>query len=100
MFTIQIGIETKTDGEVTIFSAIDWNSTTHFLNVQVDAGNDYLDMGTSQLLSVPYALSASSVSDLKKLNILGPSDQPADSALFEVRNKDGNIVFAVYIMRA
>ena len=96
LFAIQIGTETKINGDALEFSAIDWNSTTHFLNVQVDAGNDYVDMGTSQLLSVPYALSASSVSDLKKLNILGPSDQPADSALFEVKNKDGNIVFAVY----
>jgi len=96
LFTIQIGTETKTNGDALEFSAINWNSTTHFLNVQVDAGNNYVDMGTSQLLSVPYALSASSVSDLKKLNILGPADQPADSALFEVRNKDGQTVFAVY----
>jgi len=76
-FAIQIGTETKTNGDALEFSAVDWNSTTHFLNVKVDAGNDYVDMGTSQLLSVPYALSASSVSDLKKLNILGPADQPA-----------------------
>ena len=96
LFAIQIGTETKTGGDAPVFSAIDWNSTTHFINVQVNAGNDYVDMGTSQLLSVPYALSASSVSDLKKLNILGPADQPADSALFEVKNKDGQTVFAVY----
>jgi len=98
LFAIQIGTETKINGDALEFSAIDWNSTMHFLNVrvQVNDGSNYVDMGTSQLLSVPYALSASSVSDLKKLNILGPSDQPADSALFEVKNKDGNIVFAVY----
>ena len=96
LFTIQIGTETKTGGSILEFSAIDWNSATHFLNVHVYAGTNYVDMGTSQLLSVPYALSASSVSDLKNLNILGPSDQPADSALFEVKNKDGQTVFAVY----
>ncbi|MCK4700715.1 MAG: hypothetical protein KAT38_10285, partial [Bacteroidales bacterium] len=96
LFAIQIGTETKIGGEAAEFSAIDWNSTSHFLNVKIFDGSDYVEMGTTQLLSVPYALSASSVSDLKKLNILGPSDQPADLALFEVKNKDGNIVFAVY----
>ncbi len=96
LFTIRIGTETNVGGNATEFSAIGWNSATHFLNVQVDAGTGYVDMGTSQLLSVPYALSARSVSDLKKLNIYGPADQPADSALFEVKNKDGQTVFAVY----
>ena len=96
LFTIQIGTETKTGGEATEFPAIEWNSASHFLNVQIFDGSAYVDMGTTQLLSVPYALSASSVSDLKKLNILGPADQPSDSALFEVKNKDGNTVFAVY----
>ncbi len=98
LFTLKIGDTdaTNSGGTAAAFSDIDWNSTTHFINVQVDAGSDYVDMGTTQLLSVPYALSTSSVSDLKTLNILGPSDQPADSALFEVKNKDGQTVFAVY----
>ena len=80
------------------FTTIDWSADTYFIKIEMDmiGGTTYEDYGTSQLLSVPYALSANSVSDLKNLNILGPADQPADSALFEVKNKDGQTVFAVY----
>lgn len=42
------------------FSAIDWAGNTHFLMVEVDpaGGTSYVNMGTAQLLSVPYALYA------------------------------------------
>jgi hypothetical protein len=40
------------------FSAIDWPSHTYFFQVEIDiaAGNNYVDVGTTQLLSIPYAL--------------------------------------------
>jgi hypothetical protein len=43
-----------------VFADIDWSTGTYFLNVKVDAagGSSYTDMGTVQLLSVPYALYA------------------------------------------
>jgi len=42
------------------FSSIDWSSDIHFLQVELDetGGGTYQLMGTSQLLSVPYALHA------------------------------------------
>jgi hypothetical protein len=40
------------------FSAINWANTTKFLQVEVDLGNGYVDLGTQQLMSVPYALYA------------------------------------------
>ncbi|MBI4647517.1 MAG: hypothetical protein HY738_13245, partial [Bacteroidia bacterium] len=42
------------------FSAIDWGSDIYFLKVEMDGtgGTNYEFMGTSQLLSVPYALHA------------------------------------------
>lgn len=42
------------------FTAIDWSSGSYFLNVKIDASmsGTYIDMGTTQLLSVPYALFA------------------------------------------
>lgn len=43
------------------FSAIDWASDTHFLNVQVDIGGGLTDLGTAQFKTVPYAISASNV---------------------------------------
>lgn len=42
------------------FSDIDWASFDHFMKTEVDVngGTNYADMGTSQLVSVPYALYA------------------------------------------
>ena len=38
------------------FSAISWGVGTNWMEIQADFGNGLLAMGTSQLLSVPYAL--------------------------------------------
>lgn len=45
------------------FSSIDWGSSSHYLQVEIDlnGGANYQLMGVSQLLSVPYALYAKSV---------------------------------------
>ncbi len=40
------------------FAGINWSNTTKFLQVEVDLGNGYVDLGTQQLLSVPFALYA------------------------------------------
>ena len=40
------------------FAAINWANTTKFLQVEVDLGNGYVDLGTQQLMSVPFALYA------------------------------------------
>jgi len=57
LFTIAIGGGEVLEGD---FSSIDWGSAAHYLNLQLDADDtgNYIDMGTSQLLSVPYALYA------------------------------------------
>lgn len=39
-------------------SEISWQSADHFLKVEVKFENDFMDMGTMQFLSVPYALFA------------------------------------------
>jgi hypothetical protein len=40
------------------FDSIVWSNTTKFLQVEIDLGNGYVDMGTQQLMSVPYAYRA------------------------------------------
>ena len=57
--TLEIGGGTSGDD----FTAIDWGANDYFLKVSVDisGGTDYQDMGTTQLLSVPYALYAENV---------------------------------------
>ncbi len=40
------------------FAAINWANTTKFLQVEVNLGNGYVDLGTQQLMSVPFAMYA------------------------------------------
>ena len=40
------------------FDSIVWSNTTKFLQVEIDLGNGYVDMGTQQLMSVPFAYRA------------------------------------------
>jgi len=44
------------------FAAINWGLTTKYLQVEIDLGNGWIDMGTQQLMSVPYAMYAGSSS--------------------------------------
>ena len=57
LFTAEVGKGTPVAAN---FSAIAWGSGNKFLQVEIDptAGANFIDMGTSQLLSVPYALYA------------------------------------------
>ncbi len=56
VFNLIVGQGTTGD----TFSTIDWSSNNHFLEVSIDTagGTTYVSMGTTQLLSVPYALQA------------------------------------------
>jgi hypothetical protein len=74
------------------FVTIDWSKGPYFLKIAVDGQV----MGTSQLLSVPYALYADKTGKSDKLEVNESPTLSPDSALFEVKDKNGNIVFAVY----
>jgi uncharacterized surface protein with fasciclin (FAS1) repeats len=50
-----IGQGTATTGA---FSELDWSLGSYYLGIELDTGNSYVAMGTTQLLSVPYALYA------------------------------------------
>ncbi len=56
LVSIEIGAGTTSDD----FSAIDWSADTYFIKTETDltGGSTYTITGTSQLLSVPYALHA------------------------------------------
>ena len=50
-----IGQGTATTGT---FSELGWSLGSYYLGIELDTGNGYVAMGTTQLLSVPYALYA------------------------------------------
>ena len=56
LVSLEIGTGTTTDD----FSTIDWSTGPYFIKIETDpeGGSDYTITGTSQLLSVPYALYA------------------------------------------
>ena len=53
--SLVIGQGTPTTG---VFSEIDWSIGNYYLAIELDTGNGFEPMGTSQLFSVPYALYA------------------------------------------
>lgn len=57
LFTLKIGAGTPVSGT---FSDITWNTANQFVKVEVDpsGGTNYTDLGTNELLSVPYAFYA------------------------------------------
>ena len=61
LVTLEIGGGATSDD----FGAIDWGGDPYFLKVEMDAtgGTTYTEMGTTQLLSVPYALFAENATD-------------------------------------
>lgn len=62
------------------FSSINWGSASHYLSVELDpaGGQAFQLMGTSQLMSVPYALSAgnstTSMAQLTDVTVTGVAD--------------------------
>jgi hypothetical protein len=51
---LNIGQGTTSD----VFNEIEWRDDEHYLNVKVDTGSGYVDMGTTKFMAVPYALHA------------------------------------------
>ena len=59
LFSLAIGTGTVSNGT---FAGLNWGNNAHFVKVEMDetGGMAYQDMGTTQLISVPYALHAAS----------------------------------------
>ncbi len=60
LFSLQIGTGDLIEGSDE-FSAIEWGNSSHFIQISLDENGDGVDyqlIGTTQLLSVPYALYA------------------------------------------
>jgi hypothetical protein len=55
--------------EQSAFDSINWAATTKFLQVEIDLGDGYVDMGTTQLLSVPYAFRSNEAARIKNAGL-------------------------------
>jgi len=76
------------------FTTIPWSSGDIYIKVEIDpaGGTSYTQMGDpTKIESVPYALYADKVSEVNS-----SPDAAIDDPIFVVKNKDGQIVFAVY----
>ncbi len=67
------------------FNAIDWSADDHFLNVQINTGSGLTDMGTTQFMAVPYALSAA--------NAASKIDDLSDGRSDNDGSDDGSSIF-------
>jgi uncharacterized protein (TIGR02145 family) len=97
LLTLIIGKGSRqTASTAATFDDINWNLTPIFIKTQVFYKSQLLDMGTARLWSVPYAMVAGSLDgSVEKLEVAGKTTN-MEEALFEVKNKDGKTVFAVY----
>jgi hypothetical protein len=97
IMTFVIGDGIRTGGSATLFSDINWSAQILYLKTEMQyPGPDYTDMGTTQLWSVPYSLVAKNLGGpVDKLGVKGTTSN-MEEALFEVKNKGGQTVFAVY----
>lgn len=76
LFTVAVGQGAVVQGN---FALVGWGADAHFLQVELDLadGNGFVDMGTSQLLSVPYALHAGGT-DCPSVSLLGDTLRQAN----------------------
>ena len=72
LFTLTIGDTTvdKSGGTAATFADIDWATGSYYMQVHVDDGTGYVDLGATEIKSVPYALYAET-GDMQTLSIDG-----------------------------
>jgi len=77
VFSVIIGKGTPLAGNVEQFSDINWEQDSHFLRVEIKFTSGFVDMGTMQFLSVPYALYAARSLEPGPEGPPGPPGDPA-----------------------
>jgi len=95
--TLEIGTGIVINGD---FASIDWGSDSYFIKSETDleGGSNYTISGTSQLLSVPYALHAKKADNVFSGDYNDLTNKPASNAVktYEVGDfAHGGIVFWV-----
>jgi hypothetical protein len=94
--TLEIGGGTPVTGT---FSDINWGSGTYFIKTETDptGGTNYTISGTSQLLSVPYALYAGNTQNKGKTSIVLTGNITNEQAAAQIASEFGPYTENVYI---
>ncbi|MCK4698771.1 MAG: hypothetical protein KAT38_00485, partial [Bacteroidales bacterium] len=81
LINLNIGAGTVVSSDL---STIDWSADTYFLKVEMDitGGTTYEEYGTSQLLSVPYALHAKTAANIFSGNYTDLTGTPGNVSTF------------------
>ncbi len=105
---------TKVPGgyDAATFAEINWTPLPLYIRTKVSLVPDvWLDMGTAQLVSVPYAMISESAYNIfnnpvtmnndtvvimNSVDVIGNYATTEDEALFEVKRQDGQTMFGVY----
>jgi hypothetical protein len=96
LFTVAIGTGSRQSGTAVKFDSINWSGIPLYIKTQIFYGGSWKYMGQSKLWSVPYAMVSQDLNGpVKKLTVTGQTTSP-DSILFEVKNKSGQTIFAIY----
>jgi hypothetical protein len=96
LFTVVIGNGVRQSGSALLFTDINWNVPQLFLKTRIYHSGLWKNMGQAKLWTVPYAMTSGELAgSVKKLEVVG-DDTQSDEALFEVKRKDGALMFAVY----
>ena len=90
LFTVNIGAGTIETGD---FSLIKWGEDKYFLTIGIDknGGSNYQIMGTSQLLSVPYALYAANSGTPGPTGATGATGENGQQGIQGLQGIQGNI---------
>lgn len=94
--TIAIGGGTHVTGT---FAGVDWGTGTYFIKTETDptGGTNYSISGTTQLLSVPYALYAGSIQKIGKTSIVLTGNITNEQAAAQIAQDFGPYTENLYI---
>ena len=74
LINTQFGSGTATQGT---FAGINWSNTTKFIQVEANTGAGYVNMGTQQMMSVPFAIQANKATAIKNAGLPVYADNAA-----------------------
>ncbi len=96
--SLVVGQGTPTAGT---FSAIDWSNGTYYLGIELNTGSGNVAMGTTQLLSVPFALyakTAGSTQNLGRVTISITGNISNEEAAKQIAEEFGPLTENIYIV--